>query len=197
MRCDRLLLVILLCLAGCPKSGAATSGSIEPCTRSVAGDVATARARLDKGRVQDALLYVNALVACEEALTSPWFLELALDVYEEAGRLNEAWSVGAVALGRVPVDDPAHARLQEHVTAFEATYALIVSPRDGRDGPQIDHRGPVLDDATKAQLRAVRSGRGVMLDEGQRGYWVFPGSYVIEGREVSLVGGGRFEDPRP
>jgi hypothetical protein len=163
----------------------------------VSGDVATARARLDKGRVADALLYVDGLVGCDESLGSPRFLELALDVYEEAGRLNEAWSVGAVALEHVPDDEPALARLQERIATFSGSYALIVSPRDGRDGLQIDHLGPVAGQATRGQLGAVRSGRGVLLDAGQRGYWLFPGRYRIEGVEAVLKGGDRFEDPRP
>ena len=197
MRFDRSLLVVLLVLAGCPRGTSSTSGSADPCARSISGDLATARARLDKGRVAEAVLYVDALVGCDESLTSPRFLELALDVYEEAGRLNEAWSVGAVALEQVPGDEPARARLQERVTAFEATYALILSPRDGREGLQIEHRGPVGGEATQRQLRAVRSGRGVLLDGGQRGYWLFPGAYLIQGVETALEAGERFEDPRP
>lgn len=196
MRSDCLLLVVLLGLVGCPRGGANTSGTAN-CGRSVHGDVATARARLEKGRVTEALLYVDGLVGCDEALAAAPFLQLAMDVYEEAGRLNEAWSVGVVALERVPEGEPAHGRLLQRITAFEAAYAVIVSPRDGRDGLRIDHRGPVADQANEGQLKAIRSGRGVLLGDGQRGYWLFPGSYLVEDKIAVLQAGDRFEDPRP
>ncbi len=196
MRFDGLLLVVLLILAGCPRSSTTSSGSAD-CGRSVHGDVATARARLDKGRVEEALLYVDGLVLCDEALQSAPFLQLALDVYEEAGRLNEAWSVGQVALQQVVEEGAARSRLQERIASFAATYGLITSPRDGRGGMRIEHQGPVLDRATEGQLKAVRSGRGVILEEGLRGYWVFPGTYLIEEREAVINPGQRFEDPRP
>ena len=195
MRCERWLIVMLLLVLGCPRGGTATSG--DPCRRSIDGDLSTAQSRLDKGRVAEAVLYVDALVGCNDALDSPRFLEVALDVYEEAGRLNEAWSVGSVALKHLAEAEPARQRLVARVEAFSGTYALIVSPRDGRDGLTIDHLGPVADKATEAQLRAVRSGRGVLLEGGQRGYWLFPGSYLIEGTEANLQAGARFEDPRP
>lgn len=186
-----------LLLPGCPRGGTTTSGSGSPCARSIDGDLATARSRLDKGRVDDAVLYVDALVGCPGVLESPRFLQVALDVYEEVGRLNEAWSVGSVALVEIPDGEPARDRIIERLAAFESRYALLVSPRDGRGGLTIEHTGPVTDAATEHQLKAVRMGRGVLLDAGQRGFWLFPGGYRIEGEEMTLKAGERTMDPRP
>lgn len=196
MRCELpMALIAVALLIGCPKTGTTTSG--DPCARSIEGDLATARTRLDKGKPDQAALYIDALVGCDRALASPRFLEVALDVYEEAGRLNEAWSVGAVGMQQLDEAEPTRARLADRISAFEAAYAVIVSPRDGRDGLEIEHQGAVTDDGTKLQLKAVRSGRGVLLDGGHRGYWLYPGSYVIQGDAVALVAGQRYEDPRP
>lgn len=190
-----------LALAGCPKSGPVSSGSAAPtgtdCTRSVRGDAATAQGRLEKGRIGEALLYIEGLVGCEDAVSDARFLIVALDVYEESGRLNEAWSIGRLADERLSPDDPARARLAGRVASFEQTYALITSPRDGRGGLDVRFAGPVSDEATRVQTASARSGRGVLLEGGLRGFWLFPGRYRIEAADVQLAPGERYRDPRP
>ena len=193
------LWVCAFLLGGCVAGGAplAQSGTAEPCGRSVAGDVATARARLDAGRTGDALLYVEGLAACPEAMGSARFLQVALDVYEEAGRLNEAFSAGIVAQELLAAEDPARARLAERLGSFPQRYALLTSPRDGRSGPELEFAGPIEDAATQGQVEAVRAGRGVTMPDGTRGYWLLPGSYRLAGQALTLRAGDRALDPRP
>lgn len=173
-----------------------TTGVLDPCSRSVVGDSETARARLDSGRVDEALLYVTGLADCPAALAFPSYLSVAMDVYEELGRLNEAWSVARLQMRLAA--DRGERDLEERVSArlarFKEHYALVRASGVNREPPSIRYAGPVEDEATTQQLRAVAEGRGVWVDDTTFGYWLFPGRYEIDGEATvlkpgSVVGG--------
>lgn len=167
------------------------------CTRSVSGDVETARSRLEAERLDEALLYIRGLDACPDALESAAYLQLAMDVYEEKGWLNEAWAV-ALLLGQIEESrtDP---ELAERTAArrerFAAAYALVTVRSDLRRAPRVSYAGPVQDEATKSQVAAFSEGRGVVVDGGRLGFWLFPGRYEVDGEPLALAPGQRVDLP--
>lgn len=188
--------LVALLFTGCPKGGASTSGD-STCGRSVAGDTETARTRLERDRVDEAVLYVDGLIGCEDALAHAPFLDVAFAVYEELGRLNDAWNVALIGTLRT-LPSQAEGRLWRQRSAdFEGRYALILSPPDHRGGLSIAYTGPALDEATAAQLAAVRAGDGVAMEGNLVGFWVYPATYRIEGQTLRLAPGQTLPDPRP
>ncbi len=191
-----LLALVGLAIAGCATArGGATSGppvaDDAGCQRSVEADVETARGRLRDGRPERALLYVEALAACPEATAWPPFLELALDVYEETGRLNEAWSVARLRHEQaVSAEDEAAVRaVSERMERFRSLYVVVLVAQDGRRPPRIRYAGPVQDAATRRLLEALDDERGVWVGPGLVGYWLYPGRYEVAG-EVRVVEAG-------
>lgn len=179
------VLCVLVLAGGC----AHVTGQGSGCGRSVEADVATARARLGKGQLDEALLYVEGVLACPGATEAPELLVVAYEVYEQLGRLGEAWSVARraadLARGRGAEETEATARLDR----FRKAYALLIAGAAGAP-KQVDYLGPSIDDATAAQLDAARGGEAAQIEAGLWGYWFFPGRYRVEGVDVELVPGG-------
>ena len=189
-----LAVTLVACVTG--KGGSGGSGGppaegVSACERSVEADVETARGRLRDGRPDRALLYVQALAPCPEAVAFAPFLELALDVYEETGRLNEAWNIARLQHDRaVDAGDEAAARqVSERMQRFRTLYVLVEVAQDGRRPPLIRYAGPMQDDATSRQLAAMESERGVWMEGGVVGYWLYPGRYRVDGDERTLEAG--------
>ena len=151
----------------------------------------TARGRLRDGRPDRALLYVEALVSCPEAVAYGPFIDLALDVFEETGRLNEAWNVARLRLDRATVvqDEAALRAVSERMERFRGLYVLVQVDQDGRRPPKVRYAGPVRDEATGRQLQALDEERGVWVEQGVLGYWLYPGRYEVDGETRSLEAG--------
>jgi hypothetical protein len=180
--------------------GSAGDPSARPesgCFRDVRGDLATIRARLEKGRPDEARVYVLGLEACPEALGSVIWHELAAETFEALGELNAAWSAntGALRLAEEQRDGPATGRIAEMRSRFSSNYAQLLPLAGGGRPPEVRYAGPVVDDATRAQLGEIAAGRAVELAPGAWGFWIFPGSYLIDGRPWSLQAGQRFTVP--
>ncbi len=199
------LALSLLLGVGCAttRGGTTTAAAAEPtppsgapdCTRSVAGDTETARARFEAGRLDEALLYIRGLDGCPGALRSAPYLQLAMDVYEDKGWLNEAWAVARLLddLGTFDSDEELAARTEDRRQRFSETYVLLTTRSDRRSPPAVQYTGPVQDDATTAQLQAISEGRGVSLSGGRLGYWLYPGRYEIDGAAQALRPGQRLD----
>jgi hypothetical protein len=183
-------------LASCATTrGASSTGPPQAgeaaCERSVEADVETARGRMRDGRLDRALLYVEALAPCPGAVAYGPFLDLALDVYEETGRLNEAWNVSRVRLDRatLELDQAAEEAVRERMDRFRSLYVLIVVDQDGRRPPKVRYAGPVQDEATGRQLKALDDEKGVWIEQGVLGFWLYPGRYEVDDRATDLVPG--------
>lgn len=191
----RALLVLALLLGACATTrgspGDGPPAGPDPCARSVQADVETARGRLRDGRPDSALLYVEALADCPEAVAFAPYVDLALDVYEEVGRLNEAWNVARLRLDQsVGSGDPAAAAaVAARMERFRSRYVLLEVPQDGRRPPRLAYAGPVADAATRRQLAAVAEERGVWVADGVVGYWLLPGRYEVDGEPRMLEAG--------
>lgn len=190
------ILLAVLVLAACATTRGATTSEppaagVIACERSVEADVETARGRLRDGHLERALLYVEALAPCPEAVASPAFLDLALDVYEETGRLNEAWNVARVKLDQVTTaqDEVGLQAVGDRMARFRSLYVLVEVAQDGRRPPVIRYAGPVQDEATGRQLKALEEERGVWISQGVVGFWLFPGRYDVDGQVHSLEPG--------
>ena len=132
MRLDWILLPVLvgaLLLPGCPKGGTAGSSGTGDCFRDVEGDLATARKRLEKGKAQEARLYVEALANCETAWQSQDYLDVAGRVSEELGDLNGAWradnSPGGLFADYIWEDSVSRDMLIGWAAAFGAAWEVI------------------------------------------------------------------------
>lgn len=188
-------LLVVGCATAAPGPAPTASGSASAdCTRSVDADTETGRARFDAGRLEEAVLYIRGLDRCPNALEHPAFLHLALDVYEEKGMLNEAWSAARILadLAIRTGDEAMATAVAERTARFAAAYALLVLPPDA-DPPEVAYAGPVIDDATALQLAQLAAGRGVRVDDGTYGFWLFPGTYSIGGTPRSLGPGDRVD----
>lgn len=188
-----MLLGAVLLLPGCPKTGAAVSGGAG-CFRDVSGDLATARKRLDKGKAQEARLYVQALAGCEEAWQSQDYLEVAGEVAEELGDLNGSWRAARAALALAIDDgdgDAAHT-WETALAGFKDRYVWLEVFPEERERPAIRYAGAVVDDATLLQLQDVAEGRTVLSSTGAPGFWIFPGRYKVGSIVHTLEAGQSF-----
>ena len=200
-----LALTASLLLACATTRGGSTTAPPVPgeaaCERSVEADVETARGRMRDGRPDRALLYVEALAGCPEAVAYGPFLDLALDVFEETGRLNEAWNVARVRLDQATLEQDLDAEraVRERMDRFVALYVLVQVDQDGRRPPKVRYAGPVQDEATSRQLAALDAEKGVWIGQGVLGFWLYPGRYEVDdevrdlqaGAVVSSAGGAR------
>ncbi len=181
---ERTLLLILLAallLPGCPKEGGTVSSGNGDCFRDVRGDLSTARKRLEKGKPDEAQLYVDALAACEAAWQSQDYLDVAGRVAEELGDLNGSWRAAkaAVSLAAQDGDGEAADRWEAQLQVFSQRYVWLDVLSDERERPPIRYAGAVVDDATLRQLEDVAQGRAVRASTGGEGFWVFPGRYKV------------------
>ena len=136
-------------------------------------------------------LVVASRLMLDALVGQPPFLELALDVYEETGRLNEAWSVARMRHEQaVSAEDEAAVRaVSERMERFRSLYVVVLVAQDGRRPPRIRYAGPVQDAATRRLLEALDDERGVWVGPGLVGYWLYPGRYEVAG-EVRVVEAG-------
>ena len=197
MRLDWILLPVLvgaLLLPGCPKGGTAGSSGTGDCFRDVEGDLATARKRLEKGKAQEARLYVEALANCETAWQSQDYLDVAGRVSEELGDLNGAWRAekAALALAAQDGDGEAAERWEAQLREFSTQYVWLAVHADERERPAIRYAGAVVDDATLRQLEDVAAGRTVRSFAGDEGLWIFPGRYKVGSIVHTLEAGQTF-----
>jgi len=192
-------LMIVLNL-GCPsgrntapnaQSSGAASASIDPCHRSLDGDLRTIRSRLERERVEEAKPYVEALARCPDTGKSVEFLMLAGLVYEELGELNTAWTATTSAL-RVAAQKPdgkVIAQLQVRLEKFAKHYVQIEGGGPSALAPRIRYAGAVLDDVTFAQLSVVSDNEYVEFAPGRWGFWLYPGRYQVGGVDRVLRAG--------
>ena len=193
------VLSLLLGVApGCAKRQGPTSPastSTAPCGRSVDGDIETARRRLEAARPTEAALYIEGLAACEEARQSTDYMLLAMDVFEELGRLNEAWSALRVALDLTAEADEDGAAIHRRIEDFSSRYVFLSTPGDARRPPNVSYAGPMLDAAIQGQLSNIEEQRGTWRQDGRYGYWMYPGRYQIDGVELTVRPGQELQAP--
>lgn len=189
MRHDRFarpgMAVLVLCLS-LPLPSCAHRTQQGGCGRSIDADVATARHRLTKGQLDEAQLYIEGVLACPGATESLALLGVAYEIYENLGRLGEAWSVARRAedLSRSMSPEVA-ADAQGRLLRFRRTYALLDTTAAGVPR-NVSYAGPTVDDATAAQVDAARTGEAAQVDSQRWGYWFFPGTYVVDGETREL-----------
>jgi len=118
-----------------------------------------------------------------------------MDVFEELGRLNEAWNSLRQALqlssDNANIDPAFHERTEE----FEGRYVFLATPQDVRRPPQVSYAGPMLDEAIQGQLADIENRRGTWRRDGRYGYWMYPGRYRVDGVELTLRPGQDLEAP--
>lgn len=188
MRREWLLILALGApLTGCPKQGAPTSGE---CYRDVDGDLQTVRRRLEKGRVEEAWVYVDALLGCTDAQARVDFHEVAAMVAEERGDLNRAWLEAQAGLRMAEATDVAQARalFQAFLERFVGEFVWLGRPEAGVP-VTVRYAGAVADDATLRQLSDIAQDQFVRNERGEAGFWAYPGRYQIGGVTVSLAAG--------
>lgn len=192
----RLELALLLLLMACPSTSSPppeSSGTVavRGCHRDVQGDLQTIGKHLDKGRVEDARLYVEALAECREALARPRYFDLAGRVAESRGDLNGAWRAAksALALAVASSDTEAAKRWAVQLARFESDYVWIQVDASEPDRPPIRYAGAVIDDPTMRQLEDVAQGKTVWSRSGTQGFWVFPGRYKVGAAVQTLQAG--------
>ena len=192
-------IALLQLAAACPSVPAANSGNRNPvkgvpgpCDRSFAADAATARERLGRDRADDAVLYVDAVIVCPGALDSLPLLLAGFDVYEEVGRLNDAWRFGLRARELLPPGDANRIRLAEQLDAFDDQYVLLLAGQG--ELSDLGYAGPVPFAATARQVEEARTGQPVSLAGGRAGFWLFPGTYRLAGSAVRLDAGSSWPE---
>ncbi len=192
----RLELLMMVSLLGCPSGSSAppeSSGSVanRSCHRDVRGDLQTITKHLDKGRVEDARLYVEALASCRDAQALPQYFDLAGQVAETRGDLNGAWRAAKSALAlAVQADDTESAkRWAVQLARFESDYVWIQVLPGEVERPPIRYAGAVIDDPTMRQLEDVAQGKTVWSRAGAQGFWIFPGRYKVGSSLQTLQAG--------
>ncbi len=197
-------LFLSLLAIGCPKSGSGSKvsplvveevGSNSDCSRGLSGDMKTIKSRLGKGRVEEARVYVMAQAHCEQALGSSEFLLLAAGVFEELGELNAAWraSTTALAWGRTDGNTLTVVGIEKQLTRFAVDYVWLEGGSAESKPPEIRYAGAVMDSATRAQLDEVAANLGVEGPEGQWGFWLYPGRFLLRGEAITAHPGDRIQ----
>jgi hypothetical protein len=160
------------------------------CGRSILGDTKTASRHLRDGRPETALRYVEGLSGCPEALQDLAYLEVAIEVSEAAGTLNQAWRYWELARGvaKPQEDGGLLGRLEAWYSEFRGRYVLI-ELTGGTKPPRVDYAGPFVDERTNRQLDAIERGDSVTLTAGRIGFWLLPGRYSVGGEVRSLTAG--------
>jgi hypothetical protein len=184
-------------LAGCAARSSAVSlgpvsdtSSALDCSRSILGDTKTASRHLRDGRPETALHYVEGLSGCPGALKDLGYLEVAIEVSEAAGTLNQAWRFWGLARAAAnPQEDgKLLSRLESWYSEFRGRYVLI--ELSGRtEPPDVDYAGPFVDERTNRQLDAIARGDSVTITADRIGFWLLPGRYSVAGEVRSLTAG--------
>jgi hypothetical protein len=189
-----LALLAALSLVGCPKGGGTSTSGGSDCFRDVSGDLATANKRLEKGKPEEARLYVEALAGCASAWERQDYLDVAGRVAEELGDLNGSWKAAKAALDLAVRngDGEAAGRWDSWLRVFSERYVWLEVFSDERERPPIRYAGAVVDDATLRQLEDVAQGRAVRSARGDEGFWVFPGRYKVGSIVHTLEAGQTF-----
>jgi len=186
-----------LLMGGCAaRSSAVSSGpasdasSTADCDRSIVGDTKTASRHLRDGRLDAAIRYVEGLSSCRGALQDLAYLEVAIEVSEAAGTLNQAWRYWELARATAnPKEDGGLlGRLESWYSEFRGRYVLLELAR-GSKPPQVDYAGPFVDERTNRQLDAIERGNSVTISAGRIGFWLLPGRYSVGGEVRSLAAG--------
>jgi hypothetical protein len=184
-------------LAGCSaRSSAVSSGTVPDisstadCSRSILGDTKTASRHLQDGRPETAIRYVEWLSGCPGALQDLGYLEVAIEVSEAAGTLNQAWRfwARARAIAKPQDDGKLLGRLESWYSEFRGRYVLI-ELMEGAKPPQVDYAGPFVDERTRRQLDAIERGDSVTITAGRVGFWLLPGRYSVSGEVRTLTAG--------
>jgi len=149
----------------------------------------TAGNRLERGHPEEALVYIEALRECPGNQDSLQFMVLASAVYEEMGILNQGWWALRTALGRAGSEGEQRERVLEQMRRFEDSYARLQTAGPDSYPVEISYLGAILDDPTYELLKLVSANKGLPLDAGSWGFWLFPGRYEIMGKVHSLAGG--------
>jgi hypothetical protein len=160
------------------------------CSRSILGDTKTASRHLREGRPETALRYVEGLSGCPGALGDLGYLEVAIEVSEAAGTLNQAWRFWelARAAAKSQEDGTLLGRLESWYSKFRGRYVLL-ELTGGTKPPQVDYAGPFVDERTNRQLDAIERGDSVTITAGRVGFWLLPGRYSVAGEVRSLTAG--------
>jgi hypothetical protein len=126
------------------------------------------------------------------------YLEVAVDVYEAEGLLNQAWGSWQRAREVAgPRDDLVSiTRLEAWYSEFRATYVLL-ELAVGEKPPMISYVGPFVDARTQRQLDALAQGRSVPISAGRVGYWLLPGRYSVAGELRQLQAGSSVGQRQP
>lgn len=183
-----LAVVLASPLQGCPKQGS-TDGT--GCYRDVAGDLATIRKRLTKGKAEEAQLYVVGLGGCGEAQNDVEYHSLAALVAEELGDLNSSWAANRRGrdVAGIAQDPDAEKEFEGNLQRFSTEFVWLPLMGRADESPTVSYAGAVVDDATLRQLETIKNRTPVANLEGQTGYWVYPGRYRIGGDIVALTAG--------
>ena len=196
-----MLAITGLLLGGCALRSSVVSAAPGPdassavdCSRSILGDTKTASRHLRDGRPGTALRYVEGLFGCPRALDDLEYLEVAIEVSEAAGTLNQAWRFWGLARAAAnPREDgELLGRLESWYSTFRGRYVLI-ELAGGMKPPQVDYAGPFVDERTNRQLDAIERGDSVTITAGRIGFWLLPGRYSIGGEVRSLAAGSSVE----